>query len=833
MTDDRLSLRTDRRGAMALAAGVAALPLLASTGIQAATPSLATLALGRDQPFDLGWRFSRGAGDGFEASTMDDTAWRTVDLPHDWSVEDVPGGQAPRQIGPFDKGAVGGTATGFTQGGEGWYRKHFRLNSLPAGAKVEIDFDGISVLSDVWINGHQLGSHVHGYTPFTFDLTPYLVRDGDNVVAVRVRNLGRNSRWYAGSGIYRPVRITVLPTGARIARWGVGAWTRQIADGRANIDIITTIDNADPALTLINRLRDAKGQIVAETSGPATSGVRQALSVKAPRLWSPDQPNLYTLVTEVKRGQTVLDRLSQPFGIRIVTMDAGSGMKINDVPIKLRGGCIHHDNGLLGAVAYADADDRRVRLLKARGFNAIRSSHNPSSISLRSACDRLGMLLIEEAFDMWHFPKLKEDYSNYIAQDWQQALGAMVLSARNSPSVIMWSIGNEIPDRSTPQGVEWCWQFANEVHRLDPTRPVTAGLNGVLGAPVVASEKAARAGFAGKQDQESSVFLDVAGYNYGMEDIERDHVQYPDRIIYASETFPREAYDYQALVEKVPYFLGEFVWTAMDYLGEAGLGATTRIPVKDQYYFPQFPWVNAWCGDIDLVGSQKPQSLARDVVWGLSPIEILVQRPIAEGKKEFIAPWGWRDELSSWTWPDAEGKPLAVRLYAAGDKVELRLNDRSIGTKSLTLQEKGIAEFLVPFASGTLEAIAYRSGREIGRKRLETVSAPVRLRVTPERASGRANRSGLTYVLIELLDEHGRIVPEGEAPVKLVFDGPAELIAFGSANPFAVGALQSRESRTFRGRALAILRSTGVKGAVRIEAKSAGITSHAANVRLI
>jgi len=833
MSDRHVLIEPGRREMM-IAAGAVLLPLSFPTNAQAAMASEAPLGLGREQAFDLDWRFFRGVADGLEAPGADDSSWRRVDLPHDWSVEDVPGGQSPRQLGPFDKTAVGGTATGYTQGGEGWYRKRFRLKALPADARVEIAFDGISVTSEVWLNGHLLGTHVHGYTPFAYDLTPWLVRDGENVLAVRARNLGRNSRWYAGSGIYRHVTLNIFPSPARIARWGVGAWTRRILSGHAEIDITTRIDNADPALTLVTRLRSAQGKIVAEASTPASGGVSQSLHLDAPQLWSPNNPYLYSLETELRRGTLIIDRLAQPWGVRIVTMDAANGLKINDVSIKLRGGCIHHDNGLLGAVALADADTRRVLTLKARGYNAIRSSHNPASATLRAACDRHGMLLIDEAFDAWHVPKLNDDYSKYFREDWQVALAALVLSARNSPSVIMWSIGNEIPERSTTKGMEWCWKLANEVRRLDPTRPVTAALNGVLGEPIIVSEKAARPGFGGREDDASSAFLDVAGYNYRLENIEADHQKHPERIIYASETFPHDAYDYHALAERAPYMLGEFVWTAMDYIGEAGIGATKRIPNKGMpYYLAQWPWVNAWCGDVDLIGHQKPPSLARDVIWGLSPLEILVQRPVPEGQVEFVAQWGWPDELPSWTWPDATGQGLAVRLYSSGDRVELHLNGALVGTKALTASDKMRVEIPVPYAPGTLEAIAYRGSREIGRKRLETVSAAARLRVTPEKPRSGRDRQSLSYIGIDMLDAQGRLIPEGEMKVRLTINGPAELVAFGSANPLAIGSLRANEAMTFRGRALAILRSTGAKGTVRIEARADGLQPAAATVRLV
>ena len=824
-------LTADRREAMAMAAGAVALALAAPA--LAAVSETPRLHPGRDQPFNDGWRFFRGAGAGFEAPAFADSAWRTVDLPHDWSIEDLPGGTPPRQLGPFNKLSKGGTATGFTEGGEGWYRKHFAAHGLPEGARVEILFDGIYGESEVWLNGQRLGTNVHGYRAFAYDLTPYLVRGGDNVLAVRVRNLGQNSRWYSGSGIYRQVKLDVLPGGASIARWGVGAWTRRLAAGTGAVEVATALVSADPGLQLVTRLRDAKGRTAAEASSPAAAKVEQTLAVKAPHLWSPENPYLYTLETELRRGAVVVDSMTQPFGLRIVTMDPRQGLAINGQHTILRGGCVHHDNGLLGAAAFAEADERRIRLLKARGYNAIRSAHNPISRSLREACDRLGMLVIDEAFDMWHVAKEPDDFAGQFKDHWEEVITAMVLSARNSPSVIMWSIGNEIPYRATDEGIAWSWKLANAVKRIDPTRPVTAGLNGVLGGPVVASDKAARPGRGGKVDNASTVFIDVPGYNYRFEDIEAEHETHPERVVYGSETFAREMFDYAALTDRAPYFMGEFVWTAMDYLGEAGIGASVQVKAGIPYYIAGFPWVNAWCGDIDLIGQQKAASRARDVAWGLSALEMAVQAPVPEGMAEYVSNWGWSDERQSWSWAGSEGKPLAVRLYSTGDRIELALNGKQVATKNLTPADKMKAEFQVPYAPGVLEAIAYRGGKAIGRRRLETVSVPVSLRLIAERPSVAAGRQSLAFVGVEVLDAQGRVVSNEAHRITLAIDGPADLAGFGSANPLATGSVQARDALSFQGRALAILRARGTKGAVRVEASAEGLRGASAIVRLV
>jgi len=824
----------DRREMLALTGGALILPMALDGVAHAAQPAPTVKQAGRDQPFDNGWLFRRGEGAGQEVAALDESGWRTVDLPHDWSIEDVPGGVAPNQRGPFDKKAVGDKDTGFTLGGEGWYRKRFSLGGIAPDARVELLFDGIYGECQIWLNGKEVGSHLHGYAPFAVDLTDALNRQDENVLAIRVRNLGRNSRWYSGSGLYRQVKLDVIPAGAHLARWGVAAWTRRFDGGRADIDVTTEVVSPDPALVLVTRLRDATGKLVAEASSPAAGQVKQALAVRGPHLWSPSSPALHRLETELRRGDTVIDRMEQPFGIRVVTIDAKSGMHINGEHVVIRGGCIHHDNGLLGACAYADADDRRVRLLKARGYNAIRSSHNPASQSLLDACDRHGMLVLNEAFDMWHVGKKVDDYHTHFPTDWERPLTAMVRSSRNRASVIIWSIGNEIPDRSTPEGTEWGWKLANAVRRIDPTRPVTAALNGLLGPLYKASANTARPGHAGETDNAAAMFLDIAGYNYRLDDIERDEADHQNRLVVATETFPADAWDYQELASRAPYALGEFLWTAMDYLGEAGIAAAEVVSQNNMMPFPfsGWPWVVSWCGDIDLIGDQKAPSRYRDVVWGLSKLEMAVQRPIPAGKKESYSNWGWHDELQSWSWSGHEGQPLTVRLYTPGDRVELRLNGAKVGEKALVHADKMRAELALPYAPGKLEALAFSKGKLIARCMLSTTGAPARLRILAEAAKAGSSRQSLSYVRIEVLDALGRVLPEEARAISLTVDGPADLVGFGSANPLAVGSFQSPQAQSFRGRALAILRSRGVSGTVRIKASADGLQGASTVVHL-
>ncbi len=824
----------NRRQVLVTTAGAAA--LLASPVALSATSS--GKAHGRAQPFDLGWRFHRGPGEGFEASGFDDSGWRAVDLPHDWSIEDLsrdPARPAGEIIGPFDKNAIGGTATGFAVGGEGWYRKRFHLVA-PAKGRAEIVFEGVYMNSDVWLNGHHLGVHPNGYTPFAYDLTPYLAPDGNNVVAVRVRNLGKNSRWYSGSGIYRHVWLDVWPEQARIARWGVGVVTRRVTDAGADIEIGTKLDDIGAGLTLVSRIRDSAGHKLWEASAPADADIRQTMTIAAPRLWSPDTPELYTLETELRRGQAIVDRCSTQFGVRIVTFDATHGMAVNGKPAKLRGGCVHHAHGLLGAASFDAAEDRKVRLLKARGYNAVRTAHNPYSDAFLRACDRHGLMVVGETFDAWQQGKLPQDYSVYFADNWRSDLTAMVMSARNHPSIIMWSIGNEIPGRNLPAGVETQWQLGNLVHELDPTRPVTAAINDFVGKPVIASKKAARPGRAGVTDQTSAVFLDLAGYNYKLPQYERDHKDYPLRILFGTESLPKDVFAIWDLTDRSDYLLGDFVWTAIDYLGEAGIGGSVYLaqgsPGGLMGTLSGWPNVVSNCGDIDLIGNQKGASLARDVVWGLSPLEIAVQKPPPDGKVEVTAPWGWSDERQSWTWPGAEGKALAVRIYTSGDRVELHLNGKLLESKDVSADDLKHIEFKAAYAPGTLEAVAFKGGVEIARRRLVTADAPAAIRLIPEKKIGGARRGDISYVAIEIVDAKGQWVPDTAKAVQLSIAGPAELIGFGSADPFAIGSFQSATAQTWNGRAMAILRGKGKTGPVKIVAKASGLKGDGISLHL-
>ncbi len=893
-----------RRDALKAVAMLAAAPLAAQTGATAPSapappPAAAIENSRREQRFDGAWRFLRGDAPGAERPEFNDAQWRTLDLPHDYSVEDLPPRAAdangegnvwgttvtPVRVGPFDTElSQGGRDTGWFVGGTGWYRKRFSAATVPTNGQVEIVFDGVYMNSDVWLNGTLLGNHPYGYTAFAYDLTPHLRRTGENVLAVRVRNEGRNSRWYSGSGIYRHVWLNTTG-GVRVPLWGLSVTTPEVSRASASVNVAVRIENraqAAPDVTVRIRLFDSKNasagtrDVRQSLAAGGSANVEQVFTVATPQLWSAETPHLYRAEVELLAGGRATDTVATSFGIRRVEVDAERGLRINGEPVKLKGGCLHHDNGLLGACAIDRAEERRVELMKAHGFNAIRTAHNPPSSTFLDACDRLGVLVIDEAFDQWERQKAQnaQDYHLYFADWWQRDLSAMVLRDRNHPSVIMWSIGNEIPERAQPRGVEIAKQLTEQIRALDATRPITAAINGGRGG--------------GEELDPAFQHLDVGGYNYLFNLYESDHARHPKRVILGVESLPRQAYPSWRPAETHSFVIGDFVWTGMDHLGESSIGnaqlntparggagaggpgagpaggsgatggavapggTTVAAPAagagvaagRAQAPGPPgggaasglgammaggssislpFPWFNCYCGDIDLIGQPKPQWFHRRVIWGLSKLEMAVQRPVPEGRTEALSAWGYSDEMRSWTWPGSQGKTLKVRVYSSGDQVRLLLNGKEVGVRPVSPDTELKAEFDVPYAAGELKAIALSNGRQIAELAFKTVGTPARLRLTADRASIRRSRNDLSYVTLEVLDQAGDLVPDAVVPVSLSVSGAGELAAAGSANPKDVDSFRRTRPRTFHGRCLAIVRPRDVAGVVTVRALADGL----------
>ena len=777
----------------------------------------------RTRPFDDAWRFIKDSTLQADAPGFDDSKWRTVDLPHDWSIEDLPNQATGTVQGPFYKGAAAGWATGFAVGGTGWYRKEFTTSKADEGKLITIHFDGVYMNSDVWINGHHLGNHPYGYTPFYYDLTQYLNPAGQkNVLAVRVKNEGKNSRWYSGSGIYRHVWLTATEK-VHIVPFGVYITTPVASAKIALVRIDATIINEQTSykrLVIATTIFTQEGKscgFTQEALGLDAGTVRtyrEGIRINAPTLWTIETPALYKAVTEITEGGKTIDKVETIFGIRSLSFTADSGFLLNGKKVLLKGGCIHHDNGPLGSATIDRAEERKIEILKKNGYNAIRPSHNPPSKQLLDACDRLGMLVLDEAFDMWEKGKNPQDYHLYFKEWWKKDLDAMILRDRNHPSVIMWSIGNEVNERVDSSGLRIAKQLTTETRLMDPSRPVTEALCGFWDHP----------GY--KWDTTSNAFalLDIGGYNYMLQEYESDHKKFPNRVMVGTESFPMAALENWNMAEKHPYVIGDFVWTAFDYMGEASIGHASTDSARKMKMLLDWPWYDAWCGDFDLIGNKKAQSYYRDVVWRNSPIAMAVHAPIRAGMVENVSMWGWPDEQQSWTWPGAEGKPLQVRVFSRAQTVRLLLNGRMIGEQKI--KDGSItAVFEVPYQPGTLKAVNVVNGKETDAITLSTTGEAKRIRLTADRATIHASRNDLCYVAVEVIDDKGQVVPNAELDVKFSISGAGEIAGVGNGNPTDMASFQQPVAKTMHGKCLVIIRPVGKGGTVTLKAASNGLSA--------
>ena len=780
---------------------------------------------GRVRDFDADWHFIKDSIPGAEQVAFDDAKWRVLDLPHDWSIEDLPEQIPGKTIGPFSQaseGANNGASTGHVVGGTGWYRKTFTLSRDDKNKLVSIYFEGAYMETDVWVNGNYVGNHKHGYTSFYFDITKLCKPAGEkNLVAVRVMNKGMNSRWYSGSGIYRHVKL-IVTNPLHIDQWGVQVTTPVVSGRESKVKVVTKISNEKSEkseIKISTRLLDGDNKVVgeAETSSSINANDKtqaaQDITIKSPKLWSPDSPYLYKAEVTVSANGKTEDMTTSSFGIRTITFSAENGFMVNGREMELKGGCVHHDNGILGAVAIDRAEERRIELLKANGFDAVRSSHCPPSPAFLDACDRLGMLVIDEAFDMWEKPKNPDDYHKFFDEWWQGDLSSMVLRDRNHPSVILWSIGNEIQERADSSGLAIIKKFRPVINQLDSTRPITSAVCEFWDNP------------GKKWDATAPTFalLDVGGYNYQWYQYESDHQKFPNRIMVGTESVPQHALENWRLVEKDNYVVGDFVWTAMDYLGESGIGHTFCANEKYDFSKP-WPWFNSWCGDIDLIGDKKPQSYYRDVVWRRSKIEMAVHVPLADSCKEKISYWGWPDEQQSWTWPGNEGKKMSVNVYSRSPLVRLELNGKIIGEKQIP-DSSITAKFEVPYEPGELKAIAIENGKQVHKVTLTTTNTPKKILLKADRSSIQSSRNDLAYVTVEIADDKGNIVPNANLPVEFSISGAGELAAVGNANPSEMASFHQPKRNTFRGKCLVILRPKGNAGDITLEASSPGLES--------
>lgn len=842
----------------------------------------------RKSSLDLGWKFHRGDLVNAETTEFDDTKWRTLAVPHDFSMEPAIdpsderlrwGNWSDMQVGPFSRLSVGNWDTGQTVGGTGWYRKTFllpiqgnaSLDTYLSQTNVNIRFDGVYNQSEVWVNGVKAAVNVYGYMPFVINLNKILAEDKNRrpnnesvvTVAVKAVNEGLNSRWYAGSGIFRHVWLETTDK-LHLDEWDTYVdGSELINKGKdANVKVFAKIfneDNRSSSAQFCVDIMDAGKNIIAHeeidltVSGNNTAGADVAIEmpVKTPHLWSVEDPYRYTAKVYVCKSGEEKDALYIPFGIRTLHFSAEKGFLLNGESTKLYGGCVHHDNGLLGTAAIDRAEVRKVELMKAQGFNAVRCSHNLPSEAFLNACDSLGMLVIDEVFDQWEEPKRSNDYSQFFTRDHMKDMALMVRRDRNHPSIIMWSIGNEEAQRcDVPRGKEIALELNLAANAQDYTRPTTMAVCSFWDRPGLNWEKDSPRAFDN---------IEVGGYNYEWRHYEADHDSFPDRIMYGSESVPNEMAQNWNVINQHPYILGDFVWTAIDYIGEAGLGHTHERADDHWIQLLSWPWFNAWCGDLDLIGDKKPQSYYRDVIWNRSKLAMAVRPSVPDGEREIVGMWGWTAEENHWNWQPVAGKgnkgerylpielrpenyqtaniagnmkhnvnahrsdSLRVNVYSREPRVRLLINDSIMGEKD-TDPETYTATFTVAYEPGSLKAVTVPQVKKAKPDSLEFITAlpPARLTLKADRASISSSHNDLSYIQICVEDEEGHLCPTAEIPIEITVSGNAAVVA-GTGHPYDMHSFRSLRPTTFRGKALAIVQPQDQPGEVTLTVRAKGL----------
>lgn len=736
-------------------------------------------AQSQKQLFDFGWKFTHNG------------TTQLVDLPHDWDILE----------GPHSGKGATGTGGGWFEAGKGEYRKLF---ASPKGEVVKLHFEGVYQKSEIFVNGQKVGQHHYGYTPFTVDITKMLKNKGMNEVVVKVDNSQQpNCRWYSGSGIYRHVWLESMPA-LHIAENGVFVTTPEVSDNQALVQVEVSVANESPSNR--NAIITIGGkELTVNLAAGETQTVRTQFTVNNPSLWSTEHPTLNNLSVQLKEKGKILDTQTVKYGIRSFSFDAEKGFILNGKKVLINGACVHHDDGVLGASAFDDAEIRKVRQMKNAGFNLIRTSHNPTTRAFLDACDSIGMLVIDEAFDGWRTQKNPYDYSTVIDSCFRSDIQSMVLRDRNHPSIISWSIGNEVIERKDIRVVYTARQMKAAIHEKDTTRPVTEAL------------------CAWDSDWEiydpHAEVLDVVGYNYMLFKHADDHKRDPKRVIWQTESYPRDAFRNWATVHDFPYVVGDIVWTGLDYLGESGIGRTYYKGEREGESWikgGQPEWHGAPCGDVDITGWRKPISHYREMLWNENtPLYMAVKEPEGYHGEIKQTMWSVWPTYESWTWKGWEGKPVEVEVYTHQPKVKLYLNDQLIGTKEVNRNTEYKAVFTVPYQKGTLRAEA---GEES--VTLKTAGEPARLKLTPDRTVMRADGQSLTYIIVEVVDQDGNLVPEAEIPCEATVKGAGKLLAFASANLKDEEPYPSVYSKTWKGRAMLVIRSSQKKGTVNVSIKS-------------
>ncbi len=788
----------------------------------------------KKQDFNLGWRYMK---EGYSMA-------EAVILPHDAMIHEKRAADSP-----------GGSAVGWFTGGKYTYVKVFEAPDEWNAKHIELLFEGVYKNAVVYINNQKVKEHAYGYTPFSVVLDDLLFLGKENEIRVEVDNKDLpNSRWYSGAGIYRPVWL----------------WVSDKKYIHQNGVKITTI-SYDPARIRVETMHE-EGNIEVEILDHGLmvgSGQGNTVEIEIPGafLWSDETPYLYTCHTILKTDDVITDESWEEFGIRMLEWSS-KGFFVNGKNTLFRGACIHSDNGILGACSYAKSEERRIRILKDYGYNAIRSSHNPAAEATLKACDKYGMYVIDETWDVWYSHKNKYDYAADFEKNYKSDIKAMVEQDFNHPSVVMYSIGNEVSEPHTEKGVALTREMTEYVHSLDNSRPVTAGINLMIidrakqGNAIYNGEEGGmnngdKEHPAATQEMNSTLFnimtsqtgagmihaadtdqadeatspcldaLDIAGYNYASGRYPMEGKKHPNRIIIGTETFPYQLADNWAMVQKYPYLIGDFMWTGWDYLGEAGIGAWAYTEDGMKFDKP-YPWILAEAGAIDILGNAGAEAEYAAVVWRTRKEPYIGVQPVNHpGVEPAKAVWRGSNAFSSWSWRGCEGNQAVVEVYADADVAELFLNDISLSKHRL---EKFKTEFKVPYMSGKLSVVVYNQiGEKTGTAELVSAKEDIGISIIPEESSIKAG--DIVYINILLTDENGIVESNADCEIYVAVEG-GDLLAFGSACPRTKESYNTGKFTTYYGRAQAVVRASSDNQMV-IRAESSTLNKKSVIIKVI
>lgn len=805
--------------------------------------------------FNENWTVKPGVQDPFSALFGGAAQGKPVTLPHDAMIEE-----------DRDPNCESGGQAGFYPAKSYTYTKVFTAPETWQGRRTLVEFEGVMQKAMVYLNGEFLMSHAYGYTGFTVDLTSYLRYGQENELKVLALGQEKASRWYSGMGIYRDV---YLLQGGSAYISDIKITTETIEEGYAvlRVDGRAVNQSAQPKTVELRLNIEGAAPLSAMLClAPGENSFFQRVTVDSPALWSPETPKMYACKAELYEGEIMLDAETPRFGIRTLQLDARQGLRINGKTVKLRGACIHHDNGVIGCTNLSEAERFRMEQLKEAGFNAIRSAHHPAGPSLLKACDDVGILVMDELADMWNEPKNPHDFGLDFAKFWEDAAAEMVAKDYNHPSVVLYSTGNEIPEISKAQGYALHRAITEKIKGLDPTRYTTCGINGFLAVSdalgsMMEQEKqetinASNAGagsealnsmMGASQWEQTDKFsesallterlepsvssVDVAGYNYLTARHIPENLRHPDRVVVGSETFPPEIGRLWPIVRDNPHVIGDFTWTGYDYLGEAGIGIPHYGEVTAQGMFPDRL---AYCGDIDLNAARRPVSYLREIAFGLrhEPY-IAVHRPEVFGKAFDSNNWKYFDSLHSWTYPGQEGKPTRVYVLADCDEVELTVNGQSLGRKKVGEVLPYTAAYDVDYQPGELKAVGYRDGKPCGEDLLGTASAVAAMKVTVSNYNVRAGGQGLSFATVDLVDESGAPNLADGRTVTVKVEGAGSLQGFGSADSSSEGSYQSNTCPAFHGRVMAVIRGGMEDGECRVTFSAEGLQEVSVTLRVM